>query len=54
LAALFAILLTQALRGQSFAAPDGATMSVLLLWAIATTSAWFLVRPRHAAVRPAN
>ncbi len=53
LAALFMILLTQALRGQSFVAPDGATMSVLLVWAIATAGAWFLVRPRNAVVRSA-
>ena len=53
LATLFVILLTQALRGQSFAAPDGATMSVLGVWAVATAGAWFLVGPRGAVVRSA-
>jgi hypothetical protein len=53
LAGLFAILLTQALRGQSFAAPDGATMAALLVWALATAGGWFLVRPRHGFVQSA-
>ncbi len=40
--ALFAILLWQALRGQSLVHPDGATMGVLIVWAIVTAAgAWF-------------
>jgi hypothetical protein len=37
--ALFAILLSQALRGQSVIAPDAATMTLFVTWAIATTAA---------------
>ena len=35
-AALFAILLTQALMGQSVAAPSGVLLGALALWAVAT------------------
>ena len=48
-AALFVILLWQALRGQSLVQPDGATLAALLVWAILTgLGTWF------AATRPAT
>lgn len=44
-AALFAVLLWQALRGQSLVQPDGATIGALLAWAILTAiGAWFAAR----------
>jgi hypothetical protein len=46
-AALFAVLLWQALRGQSFIQPDGATIGALLAWAILTAiGAWFAATRR--------
>jgi hypothetical protein len=45
--ALFAILLSQALAGQSLVQPDGATMGALSAWAILTVvSAWFAATRR--------
>ena len=45
--ALFAILLWQALRGQSLVQPDGVTIGVLLLWAILSAiGAWFAATRR--------
>jgi hypothetical protein len=55
-ASLVAILLWQALRGQSFIDPDGATVSVLAAWAILTiVAAWVAAvrrstTPSHAVV----
>jgi hypothetical protein len=37
--ALFGILLTQALRGQSVLAPDGLTLTLLGVWMVATAAA---------------
>jgi hypothetical protein len=49
--AFFAILLWQALRGQSLVQPDGVTIGVLLFWAILTAlGAWF-VATRRARTR---
>jgi hypothetical protein len=49
--ALFAILLWQALRGQSVARPDAVTVVALLAWAVATSSASWLLLARRTAVR---
>ena len=50
-AGLFAILLTQALRGQSILAPDALTMTLFGVWALATAAvAAFSYRPRPARV----
>jgi hypothetical protein len=44
---LFAILLWQALRGQSLVEPDGVTIGVFLLWAILSViGAWFAATRR--------
>jgi hypothetical protein len=44
---LFAILLWQALRGQSLVQPDGVTIGVFLLWAILSAiGAWFAATRR--------
>ena len=42
---LFALLLWQALRGQSVIAPDGTTVMALVLWGILTVSALWAARP---------
>jgi hypothetical protein len=52
-AALFAILLAQALRGQSLLAPDALTLTLAAIWAIATTTAAVSARGPLAARRPA-
>jgi hypothetical protein len=53
-AALFAILLWQALRGQSVVQPDGTTMGVLLVWtAVTALSAWFAATPTAHTCRRA-
>ena len=46
--ALFAILLWQALRGQSLVQPDGATIAALGAWAILTAGAAWLTGARRA------
>jgi hypothetical protein len=48
---LFALLLWQALRGQSVVAPDAATMAALGLWAVLTASAIWLASSRAASAR---
>jgi hypothetical protein len=45
-AALFAILLWQALRGESVVAPGAVTLAVLAAWALSTVSAAWLVEGR--------
>jgi hypothetical protein len=52
-AALFAVLLAQALRGQSLLAPDALTLTLAAIWAIATTTAAVSARGPLAARRPA-
>jgi hypothetical protein len=53
-ALLFAILLGQALRGQSLTQPDGLTLSLLAAWAIVTAfGAWTATSRRTAAPRQA-
>ena len=49
-AALTAILLWQALRGQSVAAPDGTTLVALIAWALGTAAAFARVRGRASDV----
>ena len=52
--ALYVVLLSQALRGQSIIGPDLATTAVLALWAAATlAAAWTVIRglPRLSATR---
>jgi hypothetical protein len=51
-AALFAIVLWQALRGQSLVAPDAEGIVALVLWAV-TTAAALVAAPRTPAVRDA-
>jgi hypothetical protein len=48
-AALFAILLWQALSGQSLVQPDGATLGALAAWAILTAVSAWLAATRRAA-----
>ena len=48
---LFALLLWQALRGQSVVALDAATMAALGLWAVLTASAIWLASSRAASAR---
>ena len=48
---LFALLLWQALRGQSVIAPDGATVVALVLWAVLTGSALWAARSRPESAR---
>ena len=48
-AALFAILLSQALRGQSLVQPDGATLAAFSAWAILTAVAAWLAATRRVA-----
>jgi len=50
-AALFAILLWQALRGQSLVQPDGVTIGVFLLWAILSAIGAWLAATRRARTR---
>ena len=50
--ALFAVLLTQALSGESLVAPSPVFVSAFSLWAVATvTAAWLAAAPRAAAAR---
>jgi hypothetical protein len=51
--ALFALLLWQALRGQSLVQPDGMTVAVLVLWAIATAAAVYVATRPESVRRPA-
>jgi hypothetical protein len=51
--ALFALLLWQALRGQSVAQPDGMTIAAIALWAIATAVAAYTAARPESAGRPA-
>jgi hypothetical protein len=48
---LFAILLWQALRGESFAAPGVTTMTVLSVWAAATFAGLLMPLLAHSPVR---
>ena len=48
-AALFALLLWQALRGQSLVQPDGVTVAALGVWAILTAGGAWLTAPRRGA-----
>ena len=50
-ATLFAILLWQALRGQSLVQPDGGTVAALMAWAILTALGSWIAATRHAATR---
>ncbi len=52
-AALFAILMWQAFRGQSILQPDAVTIGALALWAIATASAALIAARSPAAGRTA-
>ena len=49
--ALFAILLWQALRGQSLVQPDGVTIGVFLLWAILSAIGAWVAATRRARTR---
>jgi hypothetical protein len=51
-AAVFAVLLWQALRGQSILQPDALTLSVAAAWAALTLAAAWLAASRAAAPRP--
>ena len=46
---LFALLLWQALRGQSVTAPDATTITALAAWVVLTVSAIWLARSRAAS-----
>jgi hypothetical protein len=48
---LFALLLWQALRGQSITTPDGTTLTAMALWAVLTASALFIVSARRESPR---
>jgi hypothetical protein len=48
---LFALLLWQALRGQSVVAPDATTLTALALWAVLTASALWISRSRVESAR---
>jgi hypothetical protein len=48
---LFALLLWQALRGQSVIAPDGTTVIALVLWGALTVSALWAARSRTESAR---
>ena len=50
-ATLFAILLWQALRGQSLVQPDGATIAALMGWAILTALGTWFAETRRATTR---
>ena len=50
-ATLFAILLWQALRGQSLVQPDGATIAALMGWAILTALGTWFAATRRATTR---
>jgi len=50
-ATLFAILLWQALRGQSLVQPDGATIGALVVWAILTALGTWFAATRRATTR---
>jgi hypothetical protein len=52
-AGLFALLLWQALRGQSVMQPDGMTIAALALWALATTAAVYVATRLESRRRPA-
>jgi hypothetical protein len=52
-ASLFAILLWQALRGQTLIAPDGLTIAALAAWLIATTIAILVARSSTSHSTPA-
>jgi hypothetical protein len=52
-AALFALLLWQALRGQSITQPDGITVAALVLWAITTAAAFYVATRLESFRRPA-
>jgi hypothetical protein len=51
-AALFGILLWQALGGQSIVAPDAATIIVLAVWIMLTVSAWVIAARSEPAAEP--
>ena len=48
--ALYAVLLWQALRGESLVQPDGATLTALAVWTIVTAVAAWRAASRHAPV----
>ena len=50
-ASLFAVLLWQALRGQSVTAPDGHTLVALALWAVLTALAFGIAGSRKESAR---
>ena len=52
-AALFVILLAQALRGQSILQPDAITLALFAATAVASAAAWALVGGRRAIAVPA-
>lgn len=54
-AALFGLLLAQALRGQSLVAPDSTTLVWLAAWVLVTTAAgWLAARQPVATLSPAS
>ena len=51
--ALFAVLLWQALRGQSILQPDTVTLAVLAVWLVATAAAMYAATRSTSLARPA-
>lgn len=51
-AGLFAILLAQALRGQSILQPDATTLALAAAWAVLSASAWIAAGGRRPAAVP--
>ena len=48
---LFALLLWQALRGQSVTAPDATTLTALAMWAVLTVGALAIAGSRRESAR---
>jgi len=52
-AVLFALLLVQALRGQSILQPDATTLALAAVWAVLSASAWLAIGGRRPVAVPA-